>query len=377
MLRHPWRAAAASATVIGSSAYLYHAYSRRPRAAHQDSFDLPVRSSLAGPDGKRAYTTQAVPLLAMSDVDMRIRAYASSRAVARPGGIVWKHASAQLASNSPIEDARADAIVERDPAPGASASDGDYLFFSVMDGHGGPHTSRLLARTLIPAVALQLHELAQMQSAYVPRLEKAGWLDGVYSLLSSTSHKPHTRHVSFAGDPTYVSLAIQTAFAMADSEIVNAPLRLIAEHLAQSKSSDPAPDLSQHPMALPSMLPALSGSCALLALLDTAHRDLYVACTGDCRAVAGVWEEAPDGTGTWRVEVLSEDQTGRNPSELKRMQSEHPQEEASTVIQRGRVLGGLEPSRAFGDARYKWPFKVQQLCVFPLLVRASLRTTID
>lgn len=60
------------------------------------------------------------------------------------------------------------------------------------------------------------------------------------------------------------------------------------------------------------------GSCALLAFLDTAHRNLYVACTGDCRAVAGYWEEGPDGRGTWRVEVLTEDQTGRNPKELSR-----------------------------------------------------------
>ena len=55
-----------------------------------------------------------------------------------------------------------------------------------------------------------------------------------------------------------------------------------------------------------------------MAVLDTANRDLYVACTGDSRAVAGVWEENEYGQGTWRVEVLSEDQTGRNPNELKR-----------------------------------------------------------
>lgn len=55
-----------------------------------------------------------------------------------------------------------------------------------------------------------------------------------------------------------------------------------------------------------------------MALFDTAHENLYVACTGDSRAVAGVWEEDADGTGHWRVDVLTEDQTGRNPNELKR-----------------------------------------------------------
>lgn len=42
------------------------------------------------------------------------------------------------------------------------------------------------------------------------------------------------------------------------------------------------------------------------------------------------------------------------------VQSEHPPNEVDTVITRGRVLGGLEPTRAFGDARYKWPPGTQQ-----------------
>jgi len=116
----------------------------------------------------------------------------------------------------------------------------------------------------------------------------------------------------------------------------------------------------------------------LLAVFDTAHRDLYVACVGDSRAVAGVWEPSEDGKGHWRIEVLTEDQTGRNPSELARyvptrillsstddlylksIRSEHPKDEEDYVIREGRVLGGLEPSRAFGDARYKWPRAVQE-----------------
>ncbi len=40
------------------------------------------------------------------------------------------------------------------------------------------------------------------------------------------------------------------------------------------------------------------------------------------------------------------------------MQAEHPKDEADTVIRNGRVLGGLEPTRAFGDARYKWTREV-------------------
>ena len=46
-----------------------------------------------------------------------------------------------------------------------------------------------------------------------------------------------------------------------------------------------------------------------------------------------------------------------------RIQLEHPPSEADEVVRRGRILGGLEPSRAFGDARYKWPVPVQEAYV--------------
>ena len=48
---------------------------------------------------------------------------------------------------------------------------------------------------------------------------------------------------------------------------------------------------------------------------------------------------------------------------MYRMQSEHPADEALDVIRNGRVLGGLEPTRAFGDSRYKWPREVQEVSV--------------
>ncbi|KAG8986621.1 hypothetical protein FRB90_003874, partial [Tulasnella sp. 427] len=125
------------------------------------------------------------------------------------------------------------------------------------------------------------------------------------------------------------------------------------------KAADLDPKSLEYQLTVSALLPALSGSCALLAMLDGANNDIYVACTGDSRAVAGYWDVDKAGKGKWRVEVLTEDQTGRNPNEHKRIQSEHPPEEASYVIQRGRVFGGLEPTRAFGDSRYKWPKEFQ------------------
>ncbi|KAH9948406.1 protein serine/threonine phosphatase 2C [Amylocystis lapponica] len=239
------------------------------------TFEFPVRER--GPDGKAVMKNRSTPLLSKEE-----------------------HATAYLAANNPIEDANTSTIIERDPSDLAGPGD---LF-------------------LIPAVTLELSAL----SWFFPQ--------------SVASAKSDASAPSDA-DPAAVSVAIQRAFSSLDAELINAPLRILADHLSKSTTDGKTPpDLSKHPLALPSMQPAIQvrRSCALMAMFDTAHRNLYVACTGDSLCY---------GQGTWRVEVLSEDQTGRNPNELKRMQSEHPPEEAADVIRNG--------GRAFGDARYKWP----------------------
>lgn len=345
MLRQAWKPVVGTAVLVGAPSYIYYRYYLKPAS---ETFDLRVRTR--GPDGKPVVTTRAMSLLSKDQINARLTEHATSKTTPRPG-IVWKQATAHLASNNPIEDAYASAFVQRDATD--PAGPGDLLFFAVMDGHGGPHTSRLLSQVLLPAVALELHQLSR-----TPESSASKWpsLQNIQSLLYPTAVTP----LPFDSDPERVKRAIQTAFLNLDWELINAPMRILAEHADALKKGN-VPDLSQHPMALASMKPAMSGSCALMALFDTAHENLYVACTGDSRAVAGVYEETEDGRGSWRVEVLSEDQTGRNPNELKRIQSEHPADEADTVIMRGRVLGGLEPSRAFGDARYKWPREVQTI----------------
>jgi len=56
---------------------------------------------------------------------------------------------------------------------------------------------------------------------------------------------------------------------------------------------------------------------------------------------------------------LSIDQTGGTASEAARLREEHPNEPYVTA--NGRILGGLEPSRAFGDAVYKWGLETQSI----------------
>ncbi|TBU33131.1 protein serine/threonine phosphatase 2C [Dichomitus squalens] len=346
MLRRAWKPLLGTTVLVGTPAYIYYRDYRKPTS---ETFDLSVRE--AGPDGKRQMVTRTIPLLSKDEVDARIRQNATSKSATRHGGIVWKSTTAHFASNDPIEDANGNLLIERDASD--LSPPGDYLFYAIMDGHSGYHTSRVLAKVLIPTVAM---ELATRVNDPKANLKDAGLLQKAKSLIWSASSTPYD------ANPSDVSRAIADAFTKLDAQIVNAPLEILYHAVDQETLKKKLiPDLSGHPLATSAIETARSGSCALLAMFDTSNRNLYVACTGDSRAVAGIYEETSDGQGVWRVEALTEDQTGRNPNELKRMQSEHPPSEAQNVIRNGRVLGSLEPTRAFGDARYKWPREVQEV----------------
>lgn len=132
-----------------------------------------------------------------------------------------------------------------------------------------------------------------------------------------------------------IDTAIRTGFTRLDDEIVHQSVQKVLQ--AGNKV-----------VAAEMLAPALSGSCALLSFYDSRSKLLRVACTGDSRAVLGRRSES----GKWTATPLSVDQTGGNPDEAARLRKQHPGEEH--VVRNGRVLGGLEPTRAFGDATYKW-----------------------
>ncbi|SPO35361.1 related to PTC5 - putative 2C protein phosphatase (PP2Cs) [Pseudozyma flocculosa] len=382
------------------------------------SFSIPVRNhQVGGP------TTKVISTLSSAEVDRRLTENERSTRVDRPPGacLVARYDTNSVASNDPIEDKRAEVIVERDrgvaecdrpsdisgsdgahKAVGATASveeaqsqaagqpaKGDLCFFAVMDGHAGYHTSTLLSQKLIAFVALELDKVFREAGEYgqVAKAKAAMPSKLWRSIFGGPANAASAGGLD--GDPEVIKRAIAKAFRSLDKEIVNTPVELLKEYelsLATTSSSSASPaspsrvtgatgtrSLSSlahsifptssnatftatQKSAYESILPALSGSCALLTYVDSAREDVYVACTGDSRAIAGYWD---DKAGKWEVEALSVDQTGRNPDEVKRMKSEHPASESEHVIMRGRVLGGLEPTRAFGDARYKWDRDLQ------------------
>jgi pyruvate dehydrogenase phosphatase len=262
MLSRAWRPLAGTTVLVGVPAALY-AYYARPAA--QESFDLAVR--VRGPDGRPAMSTRSFSLLSKDAVDARIGEHARTDARTLADGRTWRWSTASLAANDPIEDASAHAILAR--ADTVKGPAGDLLFFGVMDGHGGFHTSRLLSRTLIPAVVLELQALAADPAAMVP---KAGVLQSVMQSVFGRAPGAPPAPVRFDASPPYVALALQTAFANLDSELINAPLKLLAQNISpEARASKVVPDLSAHPMAAAVMQPAMSGACVPRGARQLAH----------------------------------------------------------------------------------------------------------
>ncbi|SGZ54381.1 CIC11C00000003954 [Sungouiella intermedia] len=256
---------------------------------------------------------EGVFLLNEEQVSTKLRQYEESYFVNRGKGVT-RYDICQLPSNSPIEDDRAEEIVQvpilQDNNVRAST---DWMFFGVFDGHGGWTTSSKLRDQLISYV---IHELGTI---FKPAQED---------------------NLRYVPNSATIDQAIKNGFLKLDHEIVNKNI----EKLLNDNNKAKAAEL---------LMPALSGSCALLSFYDTNSKMLKVAVTGDSRALLGSFKD-----NQWTVRQLSIDQTGSNPTEVARIISEHPDE--PNVIRNGRVLGTLEPSRAFGDCRYKLPASIQE-----------------
>jgi pyruvate dehydrogenase phosphatase len=246
----------------------------------------------------------------------RLRKNEQSYLVGRGRGVV-RYDVVQLPSNDPIEDDHAEKIVEvsKSVAHAGDATSSDWMFWGVFDGHSGWTTSAKLRQVLIQYAARELN--------------------ATYTAALSNKIAPRP-------SPEAIDQALKLAFTKLDNDICHESVKKLG--------SSPSKSLAAELLA-----PALSGSCALLSFYDSHSKTLRVACTGDSRAVLG--RRNPQ-TGKWIATPLSEDQTGSNPNEEARMRAEHPGEDR--VIRAGRVLGNLEPTRAFGDAIYKWSLETQQ-----------------
>ncbi|ERF68071.1 hypothetical protein EPUS_08507 [Endocarpon pusillum Z07020] len=291
--------------------------SRRAVVVDNDQF---YTGSIVG-DGPLSKDTddfgrKVLEMMTPAQATERLRKNEESYLVERGKGVV-RYDIVQLPSNNPIEDDHAEKIVQV-PSTVAATDNGapssDWMFWGVFDGHSGWTTSAKLRQVLISFVARE---------------------------LNSTYKAALTNTVSPFPPASAIDAALKTAFVKLDDEICLESVNKLTKN--------PSKRLGAELLA-----PALSGSCALLSFYDTRSRTFRVACTGDSRAVLG--RRNPQ-SGKWFATPLSEDQTGSNPNEAARLKSEHPNE--PYVVHHGRVLGQLEPTRAFGDAFYKWSRETQ------------------
>lgn len=262
------------------------------------------------------YGRKVVEMLTPEQATQKLRRNEESWLVGRGKGVV-RYDVVQIPSNDPIEDDHAEKIIEV-PQSVASTDDGssnsDWMFWGVFDGHSGWITSAKLRNSLISFVARELN------ATY-----KSALADPAVKLPTAES----------------IDKAIKTGFLRLDHEIVHESVQKVMK--AQSKR-----------VAAELLAPALAGSCGLLSFYDSNSKLLRVACTGDSRAVLG----RRGSNGKWTATALSVDQTGGTEEEAARLRREHPGE--PDVTRNGRILGGLEPSRAFGDAIYKWSIETQR-----------------
>jgi pyruvate dehydrogenase phosphatase len=288
------------------------------------------RKSIEIPDFTNPYATRkkVLQLLTPEECTTKLRTNEESYLVSRGNG-VYRYDVNQLASNDPIEDDRIEQIIAA-PSPSgeapvdvtadianlktgfpmvknASSEFGDWMFWGIFDGHVGWYTSDLLKRQLVPYVVREL------------------------SNLYSQNKIRGTDQLSLQSPPSSLAIdeAIKRGFTSLDDDIVLKSVDRLLKNPSKRLAAD-------------TLLPAHSGSCALLTFFDSQTGRLKVACTGDSRAILGRRDRT---TGKWVVEVLTVDQTGRNMDEANRLRKEHPGEERD-VVKRGRVLGGLEPTRA-------------------------------
>lgn len=203
---------------------------------------------------------------------------------------VWRYDGTRIAANTPCEDRFVHGRISspsRDRRP--------WSAWGIFDGHSGWQTAELLSKQLVPFVRANLNQLTAPSD-----------------------------------DQSAIKRAIVKGFVDLDNVIMNTALET-------ARSKVPLQE------KIRTLAPAYSGSCALLSLFNPSTRTLYVACTGDARAVLG--QKSADGK--WKAIPLSIDQNGDNADEAARLLKEHPGED--DLVKNGRVLG-LMTSRAFGDA---------------------------
>jgi pyruvate dehydrogenase phosphatase len=231
------------------------------------------------------------------------------------------------AANDPIED-RFDVQVGEEES-----------FFAVYDGHAGDGCAEFLKTHLIPYIKFRLYMRQSTRNHLKNKTRSSN--ESSFEEMLSMSDEDWERAIQNASQEKEKNLlrdmrnmvsyqhgiprVLKESFIYTDSVFCKGALvRMI-------KNKQVHPD-------------DLSGSCALVVYMQ--KNQLWIANTGDCRALIANRNPV---TKQLKPIPLSFDQTAE--TEEQRLKQEFPHEK--DIVLDGRIKGGLQPSRSFGDITYK------------------------
>ncbi|XP_059618436.1 pyruvate dehydrogenase [acetyl-transferring]-phosphatase 1, mitochondrial [Phlebotomus argentipes] len=283
----------------------------------------------------RKYRSE-IPKLSPHDVNLILRANEFTKELS--GGPVRYFDSNQLASNSPLEDARTE----------ASCLYTSGLLVGVFDGHGGSACAQVSSKRILRYIAASLIAPTELQK-HMARDAKS------YSFLQC-----HNDRLEFVPE---IRDIYEESFSRFAQDLIATNARTSVEDVMERAVMRLDEDMSREAIehtSVRTVAVAMSGSVACVAHVDGCH--LHVAGTGDCGAVLG---SVNDTTGQWTARKLTNEHNAQNVGEVRRILAEHPASERDTVIRVDRLLGQLAPLRALGDFRYKWPRDTLQSVAAP------------
>ncbi|GAB0100908.1 pyruvate dehydrogenase [Sergentomyia squamirostris] len=267
-----------------------------------------------------------IPKLSPHDVNLILRANEFTKNFTE--GPVRYFDSNQLASNSPMEDARTE----------GSCLYTSGMLLGVFDGHGGSACAQVSSKRILRYIAASLINPSELMRHLQENAKSFSFLQCHNDRLEFV---PEIRDIYEESFNRYAQeLTARKSNYSVEDVMEQAILRLDAD-----MSREAIEQTSVRTLAV-----AMSGAVACVAHVDGCH--LHVAGVGDCEAVLGSINES---TGQWTARKLSTEHNSQNLSEVRRIIGEHPPSERDTAIRMDRLLGQLAPLRALGDFRYKWP----------------------
>jgi len=260
-----------------------------------------------------------------------------------PDGPVKSFDTNTLQSNNPIEDSHAEALL--------NTSGG--LLFGIFDGHGGAACGQVVAKRLFHYIAAGLLPPQDLTN-HIRAIEGADQDNPDFHLVKNfNDHFELVQDLREIYHESYVKylqgLASKRVDVGNNDQINDVEDILLNSFLSlDNDMSEEATNKTGGHVNMKTVTVAMSGCVAAAAYIEGPH--LSVASTGDCTAVVGSLSE----TDTWLAKKLTQEHNSDNQKEVKRILSEHPENEHHHIIKGDRLLSMLAPLRAFGDFKFKW-----------------------